>query len=73
MYDIMYIQIHERRGDYMAGSSENRKRFTTTIDDGILTEFKIVCIRNKVGMNDVLEILMQAYTDGIINLKELSE
>jgi hypothetical protein len=57
----------------MSDSSENRKRFTTTIDDSILTEFKIVCIRNKVGMNDVLEILMQAYTDGVINLKELTD
>jgi hypothetical protein len=57
----------------MSDSSENRKRFTTTIDDSILTEFKIACIRNKVGMNDVLEILMQAYTDGVINLKELTD
>jgi len=57
----------------MSDSSETRKRFTTTIDEDILLEFKVTCLRNKLGMNDVLEILMQAYTDGVINLKELSE
>lgn len=57
----------------MTDKSDTRKRFTTTIDEETLTEFKIACIRNKTGMNDVLEILMKAYTDGVINLQDLSE
>jgi len=59
--------------DYMSDSSNTRTRFTTTINDEILTEFKVACIRNKIGMNEVLEILMDAYSDGVINLKDLTE
>lgn len=57
----------------MADNSNPRIRFTTTIDEEILHEFKVACVKNKLGMNDALEILMQAYSDGILNLKELSE
>lgn len=57
----------------MSDSSNTRTRFTTTINDEILTEFKVACIRNKIGMNEVLEILMDAYSDGVINLKDLTE
>lgn len=57
----------------MSDNSETRKRFTTTIEEDILYEFKVACVKNKLDMNEVLEILMQAYTDGVINLKELSE
>lgn len=57
----------------MADNSETRKRFTTTIDPNILLEFKVACVKNSLGMNEVLEILMGAYSDGIINLKDLSE
>lgn len=52
---------------------KSRKRFMTTIDENILQEFKVACVKNKLDMNEVLEILMELYSDGILNLKELSE
>lgn len=57
----------------MADNSNSRKRFTTTINEDIMQDFKVACVKNKLDMNEVLEILMQAYSDGIINLKELTE
>jgi len=57
----------------MSDESKTRKRFTTTMDEDILYNFKVACVKNRLGMNDVLEILMQAYSDGILNLTELSE
>lgn len=57
----------------VADNSEARKRFTTTINPNISFDFKVACVKNKLDMNEVLEILMQAYSDGILNLKELSE
>lgn len=56
---------------YMSDSS--RKRFATTIDEDILQDFKVACVKSKLDMNEVLEILMQAYADGVINLKELAD
>lgn len=57
----------------MSDNSETRKRFTTTINEDILQDFKVACVKNRLDMNEVLEILMQAYSDGVVNLKELSE
>lgn len=57
----------------MPDNSKPRTRFTTTIDETIIYEFKVACVKNKLGMNEVLEILMQAYSDGILNLEDLSE
>jgi len=57
----------------MSDEAKSRKRFATNIDRDIIQEFKVACVRSQLDMNDVLEILMQAYADGIINLKELSE
>jgi hypothetical protein len=54
-------------------SSSSRKRFATTIDENISQDFKVACVKSKLDMNEVLEILMQAYADGIINLKELTD
>ena len=57
----------------MSDETKSRKRFATTIDEDIIHDFKVACVKSKLDMNEVLEILMQAYTDGVINLKELSE
>lgn len=57
----------------MSDEVKSRKRFATNIDKDIIQEFKVACVRSQLDMNDVLEVLMQAYADGIINLKELSE
>ena len=54
-------------------SKSNRKRFATTVDEDIVQNFKVTCVKNKLDMNEVLEILMQAYSDGVINLKDISE
>lgn len=54
-------------------SDSSRKRFATTIDEDILQDFKVACVKSKLDMNEVLEILMQAYADGVINLKELTD
>lgn len=57
----------------MSDEIKSRKRFATNIDEDILQEFKVTCVKNKLDMNEVLEVLMQAYSDGILNLKDLSE
>ena len=54
-------------------SNSSRKRFATTIDENIAQDFKVACVKSKLDMNEVLEILMQAYSDGVINLKELTD
>lgn len=56
--------------NYMS-DMKSRKRFMTTVDEDILQDFKVACVKSKLDMNEVLEILMQAYSDGVINLKEL--
>lgn len=43
-----------------------RKAFATTIDETIAKNFKIKCVENDVKMNDVLELLMQMYTENKI-------
>lgn len=53
--------------------SSKRKRYNFTLIPEIQQEFKVTCVRNQLDMNEVLEVLMQAYSDGLINLKELSE
>lgn len=53
--------------------SNKRKRYNFTLVPEIQQEFKVACVKNQLDMNEVLEVLMQAYSDGLINLKELSE
>lgn len=50
-----------------------RKRFVTTIDSEISLNFKVACTRQQKDMNEVLEVLMEAFSDGILNLEELSD
>ena len=57
----------------MSDIKKSRKRFMTTIDEEILQEFKVTCVKNRLDMNEVLEILMQAYSDGVLNLKDITE
>lgn len=45
----------------------------TTIDEDIILNFKVACVKNKLDMNEVLEILMKAYSDELINLNDYSE
>lgn len=54
-------------------TSSKRKRYNFTLIPEIQQEFKVACVKNQLDMNEVLEVLMQAYSDGLINLKELSE
>ena len=48
-----------------------RKRFVTTINPEILTNFKVACVKQNKDMNEVLELLMSAYSDGVISVKEI--
>ena len=57
----------------MPDEVKSRKRFATNIDEEVIQDFKVACVKSKLDMNEVLEVLMQAYADGVINLKELSE
>lgn len=52
-------------------SKTERKRFVTTINPDILLEFKIACTRQHKDMNEILELLMSAYSDGVISIKEI--
>lgn len=54
-------------------STSKRKRYNFTLVPEIQQEFKVACVKNQLDMNEVLEVLMQAYSDGVINLNELSE
>lgn len=53
--------------------SKKRKRYNFTLVPEIQQDFKVACVRSQLDMNEVLEVLMQAYSDGLINLKDLSE
>lgn len=48
-----------------------RKRFVTTINPEILTNFKVACVKQNKDMNEVLELLMSAYSDGVISIREI--
>jgi hypothetical protein len=52
-------------------SKTERKRFVTTINPDILLEFKVACTRQNKDMNEILELLMSAYSDGVISIKEI--
>ena len=52
-------------------SRTERKRFVTTINPDILLEFKVACTRQNKDMNEILELLMSAYSDGVISIKEI--
>jgi len=45
-----------------------RKAFTTTIEEDVQKTFKEACKNNTIKMNDVLEILMNAYSNGEITI-----
>lgn len=46
-----------------------RKTFTTTIDEEIQNSFKYSCKMNNVKMNDILEVLMNAYSKKEIKIE----
>ncbi len=48
-----------------------RKSFTTTIEESIQNEFRKTCISNDIGMNDILEALMEAYIKGHLEVKKV--
>lgn len=52
-------------------SENKRKRFVTTIDPEILLNFKVTCTKQNKDMNEILEMLMSAYSDGVISIKEI--
>lgn len=52
-------------------SKTERKRFVTTINPDILLDFKVACTRQNKDMNEILELLMSAYSDGVISIKEI--
>lgn len=41
-----------------------RKAFTTSIEESISNKFKASCASEGLQMNKVLELFMQAYSDG---------
>jgi hypothetical protein len=45
-----------------------RKLFSTTIDVGIQKRFRIACVENDTKMNDVLEVLMNQYASGELEI-----
>ena len=54
-------------------NSKSRKRVSTNINPEIWQNFKVACVKTQLDMNVVLEMLMQAYSDGVITLKDISE
>jgi len=66
--------VHKERCDCMADTnSKSRKRVATTVNPDIWQNFKVACVKSQLDMNDVLELLMQAYSDGVIKLEDISE
>lgn len=51
-------------------ADEKRKTFATTIYPSISKKFKIYCMTNDQAMNEVLEKLMEMYSNGEIKLNE---
>ncbi|WP_185967702.1 hypothetical protein [Clostridium sp. HBUAS56010] len=52
-------------------SENQRKRFVTTINPDVLLNFKVACTKQNKSMNEILEMLMSAYSDGVISIKEI--
>lgn len=52
---------NNEQGKPITVKSGERKPFTTTIDTGIIKEFRIACIKNGLAMNEVIEIQMLDY------------
>jgi hypothetical protein len=52
-------------------AKSERKRFVTTINPEILLNFKVSCTKQNKDMNEILELLMSAYSDGLISIKEI--
>lgn len=46
-----------------------RKAFTTSIDDSIQNNFKATCAKNGLSMNTVMELFMNAYSEGRFKLE----
>jgi hypothetical protein len=46
-----------------------RKPFATSIEEDIQKEFKRMCKKNCIQINEVLEAIMQAFNENIINVK----
>ena len=53
-------------------SGKERKRFVTTIDPEILLNFKVVCTKQQKSMNEVLEVLMLNYSNGVVSSQDTS-
>jgi len=50
-----------------------KRSFATPVDEEILRDFKIECAKQGFKMNEVIEILMQGFVDGEIQvMKEIS-
>lgn len=47
---------------------QEKKQFSTPINNILLEEFKIACDKNNLKLNTVLEALMMSYVDGNIKL-----
>jgi hypothetical protein len=46
-----------------------RKPFATTIEEDVQSEFKKMCKKNCIKMNDVLEAMMRGFNENIINVR----
>lgn len=41
-----------------------KRTFGTSIDEKVIQDFKVVCAKNNIPMNTVMEIFMKAYAEG---------
>lgn len=46
-----------------------RKNFGTSIDEEVIQDFKVACVKNNESMNTVMQKFMRAYADGRFKLE----
>lgn len=46
-----------------------KKNFATSIDEQVIQDFKVACVRNNESMNTVMQKFMRAYADGRFKLE----
>lgn len=69
----MYTWYTERCDCVSDVNSKSRKRVATTVNPEIWQNFKVACVKSQLDMNVVLEMLMKAYCDDIISMKDISQ
>jgi hypothetical protein len=60
--------VKEEEGQAGQVGQDGRRTFNTRLNDDLLLEIKIRCLRERIGVNDAIEALFQAWLDDKVEL-----